>query len=162
MLDRGSQRGFSVLELLVAMAITAILSFVALPKLATLSESFNRVNAKSYLLQDIKRAQAETITQGCRGIIVVSAGGDSYSFGCDYLAYDASASPQPDKVFFVRNLPNKVTLSTSGNIILNSRGQTVDKDFILSSVTLTLWERQSGTPVSFASGVLTGSGIFSY
>lgn len=151
-------RGFTILELLVVMTLFAILAFIGLPSLSELSDSMNRANARSYLHQDLKRAQAETITQGCRGIVKIAPDGASYYFGCDYLDYDTAASPTPDKLIFTRYLPNRITVSSSGPVILNSRGQTVDINDIMTSLTLTLYESSQ----QFAQGTLTGTGVYSY
>lgn len=80
--------GYTLLELCVTLLVLTSLSAAALPKIAEIDSSFNRLNSRSYLIQDLKRAQAEAITSGCRGIAVISPDGKSYRFGCDYLAYD--------------------------------------------------------------------------
>lgn len=158
----GNQRGFSLFETMVVCAISAILGLVASLSLSKISLSFNRVNARSYLLTDLKRAQAESITQGCRGIVNIAADGKSYSFGCDYLSYDPSATPTHDVVSFVRYLPAQITISASGPIIMNSRGQSVDTAGIITSLTISLSETDSGTPEVFSTGTLLGTGVFSY
>ena len=157
-----SEVGFTVVEMLAAIAVFGVMTFLALPHLYNLSNTFNRVNAKSYIVQDLKRAQAETITQGCRGILAVDASAQGYNFGCDYLAYDASATPAADKTFFSRSLPERITVSVSGPIILNSRGQTVDAADVLTTVTIQLWEEVNGVPTAFATGTLSGTGVFSF
>ncbi|MCB0338138.1 MAG: hypothetical protein KDD53_00975 [Bdellovibrionales bacterium] len=135
---------------------------MALPKLSSLTASYNQLNAKSFLVQDLKRAQAETITQGCRGIFKIANDGESYSFGCDYLSYDVTDPPSADVVSFVRNLPEDITVESDIPIIFNSQGRAVDIDGILTNVSVTFEESSSGSPESFASGVLLGTGVFSY
>lgn len=154
--------GFTVLEVLTALILIAVLTGLGVPAFSGLSSAFDRANARAYVLQDLKRAQAESITKGCRGIVSIDADNTGYSFGCDYLAYDVAATPSADEVAFRRNLPTGITLAATGNIIFNSRGQAIDASYILNNVTLTLTDSQSGTANNFASGILTGSGVFTY
>ena len=53
-------------------------------------------------------------------------------------------------------------MSVSGPIILNSRGQTVDAADVLTTVTIQLWEEVNGVPTAFATGTLSGTGVFSF
>lgn len=156
------QAGFTLVNMMVTLGILAGLTFVSIPQLATLSATFNRINARSDLLKDLKRAQAESITQGCRGIVVIAANGRSYSFGCDYLDYDPSSSPAPDHISFVRNLPEHVVVSADAPIIFNSRGLAVDINNIMQNVTITLSQNWGGVPQQFAKGLLLGTGVFTY
>ncbi len=154
--------GFTVLEVLVVLTLIAIVTGVGIPAFTGLSSAFDRANARAYILQDLKRAQAESITKGCRGIVSIDADNTGYSFGCDYLTYDVAATPSADEVSFRRNLPTGITVAATSNLIFNSRGQAIDANYILNNVTLTLTDSQSGTANNFASGILTGSGVFAY
>lgn len=156
------QSGFTILNMIATLMIASIISYVAMSQLSTLSATFNRINARSNLLQDLKRAQAEAITQGCRGIFLIASDARSYSFGCDYLAYDTSNPPHSDEVSFVRALPEHVVLSSDAPVIFNSRGEAVDVNNIMSNITLTLSQNWGGTPLAFARGILLGTGVFTY
>lgn len=156
------ESGISMLELLVALSFTGLMFGIALPQVAELKSSFNNLNAKSYFVQDVKRAQAEAITQGCRGIIKIAADGESYSFGCDFLSYDETADPTHDVTSFVRNLPTGVRIAASAPIIFNSRGQAVDPFYIISNSTVTFSEWNGGGYSPFSSGTLLGTGAFSF
>lgn len=158
--DKKIESGFTLLELLIILSMISIGAAITIPNLSGMSASFNRLNAKSYVVQDLKRAQAHTITQGCRGIVTISASGTSYSYGCDYLAYDTSDPPAADSTTFVRNLPPHTKIATSDTIIFNSRGQAVDADDILSNRTVTFYDTSSGADESFATGTLLGTGVF--
>lgn len=144
------------------MSISAILMAIALPQMSDLKASYNQLNAKSYFVQDLKRAQAEAITQGCRGIIKIAANMRSYYFGCDYLSYDVDPNPSPDMQRFKRNLPPQITLSSDAPIIFNSRGQAVDIDYIISNLTVTFTETNGQGVNQFATGTLLGTGVFSF
>lgn len=160
--EANTEIGFSVIDLVVAFAILTILGYFAVLEFRTTELSFERMNARSFVVQDLKRAQAETITQGCRGIMTVATDGRSYNFGCDYLSYDTNVPPQADALSFTRDLPDTITLSTSGQIIFNSRGQTVDAYDAMTTISLTLADKSGGGSTTFASGTLLGTGVFSF
>ena len=153
--------GFTILELMVACAVLAVMAGFAIPKFSTLKRSFELLNAKSYLLQDLKRAQAESITQGCRGIFVIYPDGSGYTFGCDYLDYDASNPPKHDVVSMRRNLPAQIRISAPSPIIFNSRGQAVDVDGIVSNLQISLQD-SAAERHTFSAGTLLGTGVFSF
>jgi len=153
-----SEGGFSLANLLTTLALIAIIGALGLPQLAQLTKTFDRFNARQHLLEDLKRAQAETITEGCRGIVKIAADATSYTYGCDYLSYDATADPIGDIVTFQRMLPEGIEVSGSSPIIFDSRGQSVDTDGIVNNVTLVLDYRGA----AFASGALLGTGVFKY
>lgn len=155
---KNSERGITLLDLLATLILSAVISSFGIPQLANLTKTFDRFNARSNLLQDLKRAQAETIMEGCRGIVSIAADGKSYSFGCDYLSYDTDPVPSPDDVRISRILPANVTITASGNIIFDSRGQSVDENYVLQNVTISL----NGSEGAFASGTILGTGVFTY
>lgn len=144
------------------MFITALLAAYAIPQYSRMSDSFDRFNARAHLLEDIKRAQAFSLAEGCRGILTIAGDGNSYDFGCDYLAYDAADPPSADSIQFTRNLGDDITLASSTSVIFNSRGQTVDKDDIIQNVTFTLTSSAKGSTGTFATGTLLGTGVFQY
>lgn len=157
-----NQSGFTGLELILVLAIIAIVAAIAIPQQKEMFDSFNRFNARAHLLEDIKIAQAYSVSQGCRGVFTVDSDGRGYSFGCDYLGYDTNDPATPDDVYFTREVPGDVTVTADNQIIFNSRGQTVDSDFIISNVTLDLKSQIDGTQTTFATGILLGTGIFKY
>lgn len=150
--------GFTLIELLAVIIVATLVGVIAIPQFSTLRGSMDRVNARSYVLQDLKRAQAESITQGCRGIFKIAGDNKSYSFGCDYLAYDTAADPSSDVTSFIRNMPTNIEISADAPVIYNSRGQAIDTGYALTNVNVSLTE--NGT--EFASGIISGSGVFSY
>ncbi|MCB0324732.1 MAG: prepilin-type N-terminal cleavage/methylation domain-containing protein [Bdellovibrionales bacterium] len=158
--DSDTTAGFSLLELMVALVVLAVLTGLLAPNFATISGSFDRLNARSNLLQDLKRAQAESLTKGCRGIFQIAVGGNSYSFGCDFLAYDPASPPSYDQQSFSRTLPSGVQVSASSQIIFNSRGQSVDENDVISTTTITMTRSSSEGSETFVSGTLLGTGLF--
>lgn len=153
------QSGVSLVELLLAIVIFALIGLIGLPNYALLQESFDRMNARAYLIQDLKRAQAEALTLGCRGVFTLSSDGRNYSFGCDFLEY--STPPTADSESFSRLLPGdiRVASSISDPIIFNSRGYSVTIGDIMQNVDLTL-KRADNTV--YASGTLLGTGLFTF
>jgi len=154
--------GVSLLEMLIVVAVLGILGSVALPRFSLLNDSFHRFNARAILVQDLKRAQAQALTEGCRGIFVMHSNNRGYRYGCDYLPYSPGATPEPDLVSFQRNLPPRVSMTVSDPMIFNSRGTSVDINDIMQNVTIILFDNSSGTPVEFARGTLLGTGLFSF
>ncbi len=159
--EQHSETGFSLIEMMVAMVILALVTAAAAPNFADLSASFDRMNARSNLLQDLKRAQAESLTKGCRGIFEINPSGTGYTFGCDYLSYDASSPPSADEVSFEREMPSNVTIASDAQIIFNSRGQSVSESDVIATRTLTMSKTVGGTTEQFVSGTLMGTGLFS-
>jgi len=159
---RSNEGGFSLIEMLVVLFMVALLGASAVPQISDIGESFDRMNSRSLLLQDIKRAQAESLTEGCRGIFTITTDGSGYSFGCDYLTYDTQDPPVADDSSFVRVLPRNITITASQTIIFNSRGQAVDVDDVITTITIQLLYDETGGPQSFASGTLLGTGLFSF
>lgn len=151
-----------MLELMFVAALLAILGALAVPQMYKLRATYDRMDAKAYLAQDLKRAQAESITQGCRGIFKILNGGRTYQFGCDYLNYDTRNPPSPDVVSLSRTLPANIILFTPSPIIFNSKGQTVDVDGVISNLNLSLRDVSRGSAQEFALGILLGTGVFNY
>lgn len=157
-----NMHGFTLFELLIAISILAITAAIALPNYTELNASIERMNVRQLLLQDLRRAQAESVTHGCRGIFKIAANNRSYNFGCDYLNYDTSSPPSADSTIFARNLPIYFYAASDMTVIFNSKGQIVDEFGFLDSRQITLSENSSGSLVDFATGNILGTGVFEY
>lgn len=158
----GPEAGFTVIEMLIAIVILAILGKTAISMTVSTLDSADKSSAEVQVVQHLRRAQATAVTEGCRGIFATGNSGQSYSFGCDYLPYSTATPPVPDSTFFNYYLPTGITISTSALIIFNSRGQCVDSSNVLTTRTVTLTSSQSVTPYDFATGTLRATGFFSY
>jgi prepilin-type N-terminal cleavage/methylation domain-containing protein len=154
--------GFTIFELVITLSISSILALTAIPKFEEIQASYHRFNSRSFLIQDLRRAQAFTLSEGCRGILTVASDKKRYSFGCDYLTYDTSNPPSPDSVSFEREMPVGITIELSQTIIFNSRGESVDADGIVSSVPISLVDSRAVDSSSFADGTLLGTGLFNF
>lgn len=133
-----SESGITIVELLVAVSISALLMGSAVIQYSEISDSFNRQDAKQHVEADIARARAEALSEGALGILSIASNGKSYSVGFDRLPY--SSPPSPDETFFIHELPNKITFGTSNSIIFNSRGYLVDETLQLSNSTLQFYD----------------------
>ena len=157
-----SESGFTAMELMVSVVILAILGKAAVSMTVSTLDSADKSTAEVQVVQHLRRAQATSVTEGCRGIFSVAANGQSYSFGCDYLPYSTATTPVADSTFFNYYLPSGITISESDLIIFNSRGQCVDTSYALTTRTVSLTSSQGLNPYVFASGTLRATGFFSY
>lgn len=139
-----SEKGFSVMELLVGMSIISIIGYTSIAFFSDLGPSFDRWNANIYALQDLRYAQTLAITEGCRAIVTINPDGHGYSVGCDYLAYDYTSPYSPDRVFLSRAMPSTVTFTTDATIIYNAKGQCVSSTGDLATRTISLTSSNSG------------------
>lgn len=150
--------GFTVIELVVAFAILAIVAVGAVPAASELYDSFNRFTAETLVIEDLRRAQLTTVQEGCQGIFKMSADGSEYQFGCDYVPFSTSASPAIETTLFTRELPARVTMSTDATVIFNTRGQVIGSDGYLTSRTVTMYISGS----QYNSGTLRPTGFFEF
>ena len=153
-------RGFSLMDLIIAMFMFAIVSLIAAPRLSALYDSINKRNAEVLILQDVRLAQAKSVEQGCRGIFAIATNGKSYTFGCDYVPY--STTTVADQIIYTRNLPSKITMTADAQVLFNTRGQVVDVNEALQTRTLSLKSSRTGTAVTFNTGTLRPTGFFTY
>lgn len=144
--------GFSVMELLVAMTLFSIMIGTAVVKVPALVNSFNRNAALQNVEFDLRRARAEAIAQGARGVVTILPGGNQYTFGIDYSPY--SDPPVADSITFSRTLPRDVTFTSSEDILFDPGGYIIDAHSILNSSEVTL--SQDGT--TFCNGTIFSPG----
>lgn len=149
-------------EFLVALSISSVVAYITIPRFTEINASMHRINARKFVLLDLRRAQAETVKNGCRGIVTIAANSNSYTFGCDYLAYDTNVPPQADVIIFSRTLPNSFFISSDDTIIFNSKGQIVDELGFIDSRQITLSESAHGPMNQYATGQILGTGLFEY
>ena len=154
-------QGFSLMELLVSIALVTIIGAAAVIGISDLRGSYDRLSAMAEFEEHLRLAQLKSVSEGGRGILVVATGGASYSFGYDYLPYDTTSPFTPDTTEFSKNMPNLITISVSGTIIFNSSGRVIDENGIFTSHTITLYDSRTGSPVQFATGTLTSTGVLS-
>lgn len=149
-----TERGYSLLELLIVCVLFAILTHSALSGFPELMRSVNRNTARQQLEFDFKRARAEALSHGARGVLTVNASGTGYSLGIDYAPFDGTN----DVDVFTRELPTGVLLTLSTPLIFSSSGYTIDTAGALTSVTVTLGDDEG----TILSGTLYPVGSLDY
>jgi len=150
---RAHQLGFTIFELLITLAVTAVVSSFAMLGLSNIRSSFDKNEARYQLDADLKVLRNAAIESGARSFIIIGAGGSSYSAAVDYSPY--GATPSADRTLFTRTLPRGVSLSSSATIIVNPKGFTVDSGGAIASTALTLSFRSS----AFLSATLYPTGV---
>ena len=102
---------------------------------------FEKRNAKEQVQGDLTRAKNQAIEAGARGVLSLSSDGTVYSFGLDYLPLSTASPPAVDEVVYTRNLPTRVTVTTSQDLLYNTRGMVVNSSGALTTTTVTLQYR---------------------
>ena len=150
------EQGFSMIEMVVVLAILAIVASSALPGYGQMFASFNRQNAVNQIEFDIRRARSEALADGTRGVIAFAGGGSEYSFGIDQLPYSNPAVANTQE--FRRVLPKNVTASSSVPLVFDSRGYLINASSgAITSATLSI--NYEGT--QFCSGSVFSTGTIS-
>jgi prepilin-type N-terminal cleavage/methylation domain-containing protein len=131
-----AERGFSLLEVLTALAISSILALTAVLNVPEVMESFKRSEARQQLFYDIKRARNEASASGARTVMRIDGSGTSYAVGLDRFPFSSTMSM--DSQLFLRELPNRITLNQSQTLVFDPRGYLIDSAGDLTTTTLTL------------------------
>jgi len=118
------ESAFSIFEVMVVIALLAILTAVGVLNYSEFKDSFDRSNSLKQIEFDIRRAKAFAVKEGTRGILAPLNNGSSYSFGYDYLPFTVPAVA--DNQIFLQNLPGKVTVDFDSPLIFDSRGYLID------------------------------------
>ena len=142
---RASQRGFTLLELMVMIAILGILSAYAVMKIKS-PASLTLLSQADTLASDLRRAQSLAYTSGRRMSFTVSAGTiGTYAAVC-------STGTTPCSSDFTGVLAHSVVLGSSPVLYFNTIGQPLDNAGVLrtSAASYTLSYDGSTKTVSVA------------
>ena len=151
-----SAGGFTLIEVIVALAIISVLLLTAAVQTPELIDSFQRKNARQTFDADIRRARAEATKEGTRCVVQFLAGGAQYRIGFDRLPYSNTAVPET--VLVLRNLPDDITASSGTPIIFDSRGYLITPEGQPAQTAVVL--RQRGEP--FVTGSIFATGLVHY
>lgn len=133
---RGGQRGVTMLEVLVALALSAVISASMLPQFSAVKSSYNRNDARQQLAFDLRRLMSRARKDGAQGAMTISADGRQYTLGLDHFPY--SSPPNIDTVILTRTLPNAITVTSTAQVLFDSRGFLIDNQGSLTTLTLAL------------------------
>lgn len=153
---RPGSRGFTLIEMVVSIAILAVVSSFAVMSNSGLQRSFQRSNARQEFAFALRRAQVEATKEGTRVVFDAPAGASTYRFGFDYIPYNSPAAM--DTTVATLALPSSITINFSSTLILDSRGYITDSDGLLVQRTVTLL--QDGA--QFASATIYPTGVVVY
>ncbi len=152
--------GYTIFELVITVLLVGVVSTLAAPRLGEMFDSYDRRNAELQVIQDMRLAQKTAVEQGCQGILISGAGGNTYSFGCDYVPYSAATPPVYDGVLFTRNLPTDISIVLDSQVMFNTRGQTIDSNGALDTRTVQLRIHEPSGIRVFNTGTLSPTGFF--
>ena len=129
--------GFSAVELMAAVAITAIVGLSAVPASRLMRSSIERGEALNQIEFDLRRIRTEAVATGLLAVFQVADTGKSYSTGFDLLPYNSP--PRIEENAFSGGLPNSIGISASAPIYFDSRGFLVNdvSDPTTSTLTVT-------------------------
>lgn len=147
------QSGFTVFELLITLAVTTIVSSIAMLGLSNIRSSFDKNEARYQLEADLKVLRNAAIESGARSFFIIGAGGSSYSAALDYSPY--GPTPSNERTLFTRTLPQGISLASGSTVIVNPKGFTIDSSGTISSTSVTLSFRSS----TFLSATLYPTGV---
>jgi Tfp pilus assembly protein FimT len=150
------ESGFSIVELIVAVAVSLVLGAIAIPAYFELQLSMERGNKLREFESDLRRAKSEAIARGSRAIFETAPDGRSYTVGVDDRPFNAAVAA--DEVLLSRTLGNVVAVSPSLKVIFDSRGFLIDE--VGSPTTATIQMDAHGT--AYASASLTPTGSVSF
>lgn len=123
-----SQRGVSIIELIVTLLIAGILFAVAIPSFGEMRRSMNKGTALRQLDSDLRRAHATSLAKGAH-VIFNTVPGVGYTIGIDYAPYsgDAETNPEPDEILYTTELPQGFSLTVWDPIMFNARGFVINR-----------------------------------
>jgi len=123
-----NQHGFTLVELLITMALVAIVLAIAVPSFQTLVANNKATTATNRILTAVNLARSEAVK---RGVEVEVCGADSSMNGCagsatdggnGYLVRPTATGATPIRVFEKESLGDRYTVSSGGNIVFSGLG----------------------------------------
>ena len=150
-MHRPSVRGFTLIELVVTIAIVAVLAMTAVPSLVTYKRNSDLTSATNTLIAALNAARGEALKRGLNALVVPTANGTSWNAGLVVFVdsvqnktYDASTDVT---VMTQDPVPSFITVTGGGSttaaastpfIMFDSSGYSKDKSAAFVPATLTL------------------------
>jgi type IV fimbrial biogenesis protein FimT len=126
-----SQRGVTMIELLIVIAIASVLALIGVPSLLSTLHDFRQKSAQGLLMSDLNQARGEAIKRNTRVLVCVrNAAGTDCAAGNDWRAgwvvctdansdneCDDSTESNPNPIIARPALDAALTLTTSASIV---------------------------------------------
>ena len=117
-----SGRGFTLLEMLVVLAVTAVLTAVAVPSFSTIIDSFKLSSATNVFLSGLHLARSEAIKRNSRVVLCKTADGATCASAGGWeqgwiVFHDANnnGTRESSETLIQRELPLSASLRLTGN-----------------------------------------------
>lgn len=141
-------RGFTLIELMVTMAIAALLLFVAIPNLDAYRRNAEVTSATNTMLSALTAARGEATKRNMNAMVVPTGNAASWSAGwVVFVDVDRSGtfSNGDFTVFTQEALPGSMTLQGNGTaadtspyVMFNASGYSIQRDGSASELTLNI------------------------
>lgn len=131
---RWQSKGFTLVEVLVAISICGILTVLAVPGMMEMNHAFRRLEAKRAVRGDLAYLRSLALKEGGRAALTPAAGGYKLTLG--YSPF--SSYPGTSQDVLTRSLPQGVSLSTSDSIVFDSQGRLINASGAISSASVSL------------------------
>lgn len=134
-----TQLGFTLLELMVTVAIVSILVSVAVPSFDSFIKNERLTSNTNLIISNLKLARSEAIKRNTQVIVCTSTNGTSCTGGSGesgWIVYadidDSDSLTVGDDIIRVQGAIGNLSITTFGNIAFNNRGFSPDSNVVLS------------------------------
>ncbi len=139
--------GFTLVEYMVVLSLSAMLVAIAVPNFAALDASFRRMQGRSQVEGDLLYARSLALKEGGRVAIIPSEGGASYTINVGRAPY--AAYPGTGVRILTRSFPSGVTLVRRDPLVFNSKGHLINEDGTMVKASLVLsWKAKPFATIS--------------
>lgn len=141
--------GFTLIEYIVVLSLSIMLTAIAVPNLVALDASFRRMQGRSQIEGDIFYVRSLAMKEGGRAAIVPSTGGTSYTINVGHAPY--GAFPGTDRQIQSRSLPSGVAIVKPEPLVFDAKGHLVGENGTMKSASVVLsWKTKSYVTISLS------------
>ena len=136
-----SSRGFSILEVLITVAVVAILASIAVPKLVSQRHNARLKDAVSMIRQDLEMARSWAIRENAFVPVIISADGYTYSVFIDNGSGVSAENWLPDgdeTTLCNRTLPEGIRIDLTQTTLTDHRTRFNGKGYSTNNGIITL------------------------